>query len=94
MKLTRYCHYLQVVIQLDGADSSSDDDVDIDDDDDDDGDNEGLDGEGEEEPLNTDDDDEDEDATASMFEMENVVVCQYDKVWDLSTLVFLYCRQG
>ena len=71
---------LKVIIQLDGGDSSSDDD-DVDDDDDDD---EGADaedgGEGEEEPLNSEDDDSDGEEEANLFEMDNVVVCQYDKV--------------
>ena len=69
-----------MIIQLDGGDSSSDDD-DVDDDDDDD---EGADaedgGEGEEEPLNSEDDDSDGEEEANLFEMDNVVVCQYDKV--------------
>lgn len=73
------CHF-QVVLQLDGADTSSDEDDDIDDDVDDDVDNEGGDGEGEEEPLNSEDDDEDAEDSSTLFEMDNVIVCQYDKV--------------
>lgn len=38
-----------------------------------------LDGGAEEEPLNSEDDVTDED-NADLFETENVVVCQYDKV--------------
>lgn len=38
-----------------------------------------MDGGAEEEPLNSEDDVTDEDA-ADLFETENVVVCQYDKV--------------
>ena len=74
-------YMFKVIIQLDGGDSSSDDD-DVDDDDDDD---EGADaedgGEGEEEPLNSEDDDSDGEEEANLFEMDNVVVCQYDKVY-------------
>lgn len=77
------------IIQLDGANDTSDDD-----DDDDDGfidneDNRGGEEEEEhnedendaeeEEPLNSNDDDTDEDAT-ELFYTENVVVCQYDKI--------------
>ncbi|KAF6017169.1 hypothetical protein EB796_024499 [Bugula neritina] len=71
---------IEVVLQLDGADTSSDEDDDIDDDVDDDVDNEGGDGEGEEEPLNSEDDDEDAEDSSTLFEMDNVIVCQYDKV--------------
>ena len=77
------------VTQLDGANSSSsdeDDDVD-DDDDDDDVDDDKDDEENEddneenndEEPLNSEDDVSDEDPSV-LFETDNVVVCQYDKV--------------
>lgn len=69
-----------MIIQLDGGDSSSDDD-DVDDDDEDE---EGAEAEGEgeieEEPLNSEDDDTDGDEEPNLFEMDNVVVCQYDKV--------------
>ncbi|KAI0224621.1 Transcription initiation factor IIA subunit 1 [Lamellibrachia satsuma] len=75
------------VRQLDGAhDSSSDDDGDDDDDDDDDDDNDddnennenGDDGP-EEDPLNSADDISDEDPT-ELFDSENVVVCQFEKI--------------
>ena len=75
--------------QLDGAQDTSDEgseisdaDVDPDDDDDDKDDDEDLDAEtggAEEEPLNSEDDVTDEDAT-DLFETDNVIVCQYDKV--------------
>lgn len=45
-----------------------------------------IDGGAEEEPLNSEDDVTDEDA-ADLFETDNVVVCQYDKV----SLVFVRC---
>jgi len=78
------------MIQLDGpADSSDEDDAvdddddgddDDDDDDDDDIDPDGDDDEGvEEEPLGSEDDISDEDAS-DLFETDNVVVCQYDKI--------------
>lgn len=74
---------LQVVIQVDGADSSSDDDDDVDDDDDDDNDNDiENNDELEEEPLNSDDDVTD-DEKQDQFETDNVIVCQYDKVRQL-----------
>jgi len=78
------------IIQLDGpADSSDEEDAvdddddgddDDDDDDDDDIDPDGDDDEGvEEEPLGSEDDISDEDAS-DLFETDNVVVCQYDKI--------------
>jgi len=78
------------LIQLDGpADSSDeedavDDDDDGDDDDDDDDDDIDPDGDDddegvEEEPLGSEDDISDEDAS-DLFETDNVVVCQYDKI--------------
>lgn len=72
------------VVQLDGVgDSSSDDDDDVDaaDDDEDDEDddvNDEAPGE-EEEPLNSDDDVSDADPI-EVFDAENVVVCQFDKI--------------
>ncbi|XP_048734329.1 transcription initiation factor IIA subunit 1-like [Ostrea edulis] len=74
------------VLQLDGAgDSSSSEDEDFDDDDDDnendddvkeeDNDEQGE----EEEPLNSDDDVSDDDPS-DLFDTDNVVVCQYDKI--------------
>ena len=79
-----------IIPQVDGpADSSDDDGVDDDDDDgddddddddDDDNDPDGEDDEGvEEEPLGSEDDISDEDAS-DLFDTENVVVCQYDKI--------------
>lgn len=76
--------------QLDGAADTTDDDgtdvsddnLDGDDDDDlDKDDDEEVDGEGgaEEEPLNSDDDVSEEEQ-ADLFDTDNVVVCQYDKV--------------
>lgn len=61
--------------------SCSYDDIDDDDinKDDDASDLENAEGGAEEEPLNSEDDVTDEDA-ADLFETENVVVCQYDKV--------------
>ncbi|XP_048583514.1 transcription initiation factor IIA subunit 1-like [Nematostella vectensis] len=78
----------QMVIQVDGANDSSDDDDDDEDDDDvddedehdkagDQGNEENV--EEEEEPLNSDDDDPDDGAT-DLFDTENVVVCQFDKI--------------
>ena len=77
------------VTQLDGANGSSSDEDDVDDDDDDDleededKDDEEHDEDNEEnqeeEPLNSEDDVSDEDPSA-LFETDNVVVCQYDKV--------------
>merc|ERR1719394_1391688 len=66
--------------QVDGPADSGDDDDDEDDDDDDldpDGeeDDEGV----EEDPLGSEDDISDEDAS-DLFETDNVVVCQYDKI--------------
>lgn len=76
--------------QMDGANDTSDDeasdvsDDNLDGDDDDDldkEDDEEIDGEGgaEEEPLNTDDDVSEEEQ-ADLFDTDNVIVCQYDKV--------------
>lgn len=64
----------------DGSDVSDDDNMDGDDDDPD-NDPDDADGEGgaEEEPLNSEDDVTDEDAS-DLFDTDNVVVCQYDKV--------------
>ncbi|BFZ12145.1 hypothetical protein BsWGS_15184 [Bradybaena similaris] len=72
------------LIQIDGlADTSSSDDDDFDDDDRDDDDREEENEEeeqGEEEdPLNSDDDVSEEDPS-ELFDTENVVVCQYDKI--------------
>ncbi|XP_030839707.1 transcription initiation factor IIA subunit 1 isoform X2 [Strongylocentrotus purpuratus] len=77
------------IVQVDGANDSSDDDDDEfdddddddkdDDDDDDDKENDDAAGEDEEDPLNSADDVSDEDP-ADLFESENVVVCQYDKI--------------
>lgn len=54
----------------------NDDDDDLDKDDDEDAEQEDA---AEEEPLNSEDDVTDEDS-AEMFETDNVIVCQYDKV--------------
>lgn len=72
------------VIQLDGVgDSSSEDDLDNqDDDDDDDNDDDANDDEAEaeeENPLNSEDDVSDSDPT-EVFDAENVIVCQFDKI--------------
>ncbi|KAG8184844.1 hypothetical protein JTE90_012092 [Oedothorax gibbosus] len=75
-----------VVGQIDGANDTSDDDDDDDfqdnDDDHDDNDdleNEEEEGEEDDEPLNSDDDVSEDDPT-DLFDTENVVVCQYDKI--------------
>ncbi|CAN8000284.1 unnamed protein product, partial [Ixodes hexagonus] len=77
------------VIQLDGANDTSDEEEeeddfqdneeDKDDNDDEQADEDNEDGGDEEEPLNSDDDVSDEEATEN-FEIDNVVVCQYDKI--------------
>ncbi|XP_072171024.1 transcription initiation factor IIA subunit 1-like [Diadema setosum] len=77
------------IVQVDGTNDTSDeedDDFDEDDDDDkdddddnDDNDNEDAGGDDEEEPLNSADDVSDEDPS-ELFEADNVVVCQYDKI--------------
>lgn len=54
----------------------NDDDDDLDKDDDDDAEHEDA---AEEEPLNSEDDVTDEDS-AEVFDTDNVIVCQYDKV--------------
>ncbi|GFQ92561.1 transcription initiation factor IIA subunit 1 [Trichonephila clavata] len=75
-----------VVSQIDGANDTSDDeddddfqDNDDDRDDNDDEQNEDDIGEEDEEPLNSDDD-VSEDDPSDLFDTENVVVCQYDKI--------------
>ncbi|XP_032780061.1 transcription initiation factor IIA subunit 1 isoform X1 [Daphnia magna] len=77
------------VTQLDGPGDSSDDEDDVDDDDDDDveeeddHDDEEIDADNDEnadeEPLNSEDDVTDDDPSV-LFETDNVVVCQYDKI--------------
>ena len=78
------------IIQVDGPADSSDEDDGVDDDDDgdddDDDDDDDLDPDAddddegvEEEPLGSEDDISDEDAS-DLFETDNVVVCQYDKI--------------
>lgn len=75
----------QGVLQFDGADDTSseeDDDDDNDDDDEENDENRNEDEEAqgeEEEPLNSEDDVSDEDPT-DLFDTDNVVVCQYDKI--------------
>lgn len=81
----------KVFLQVDGKgdSSSSDDELGDDDEDDDDDDDDAEDDETEEsqekdtedeEPLNSDDDDSDEEGAGELFDVENVVVCQYDKI--------------
>merc|ERR1712107_474282 len=73
-----------IIPQVDGPGDSSDEDG-VDDDDDDDRDPDGDDDEGvEEEPLGSEDDISDEDAS-DLFDTENVVVCQYDKITEPGT---------
>jgi transcription initiation factor TFIIA large subunit len=72
------------MLQLDGVgDSSSDDDDNHDDDDDDNDDDQNDDADDaeaeEENPLNSDDDVSDSDPT-EVFDAENVIVCQFDKI--------------
>jgi len=83
---------MNMVIQLDGANDSSSEDLDGDDDDEDydnypiapvgstaaNGENTES-PEEEEEPLNSEDDVSDDDPT-DLFDTDNVVVCQYDKI--------------
>ncbi|CAH2328439.1 transcription initiation factor IIA subunit 1 [Pelobates cultripes] len=73
-----------LVLQVDGAgDTSSEEDEDEDEDDydeeEEDKEKDGEDGQVEEEPLNSGDDVSDEEGQ-ELFDTENVVVCQYDKV--------------
>lgn len=99
---------LTIQKQLDGAADTSDEDasdvsddnLDGDDDDDLDKDDEDeADGEGgaEEEPLNSDDDVSEEEQ-ADLFDTDNVVVCQYDKVihkiFILLVLIYLFSVSG
>ena len=73
------------ILQVDGPADSSDEEDAVDDDDDDDEDDDDIDPDGEddegveEEPLGSEDDISDEDAS-DLFETDNVVVCQYDKI--------------
>lgn len=90
--------------QLDGAHDTSDedgseesdenldndDDDDIDRDEDEDGDAEGG---AEEEPLNSEDDVTDEDAS-DLFDTDNVVVCQYDKITRSRNKWKFYLKDG
>lgn len=93
---------IEIRHQLDGAVDTSDEeasdisDDNIGDDDEDDldkEDDEDLDGEGgaEEEPLNSEDDVTDEDAS-DLFDTDNVVVCQYDKVTLKNSAKLLYSK--
>ncbi|KAG9481753.1 hypothetical protein GDO78_010793 [Eleutherodactylus coqui] len=73
-----------LVLQVDGAgDTSSeedeDEDEDYDDEEEEDKEKDGEDGQVEEEPLNSEDDVSDEEGQ-ELFDTENVVVCQYDKI--------------
>lgn len=94
------------VTQLDGLCDTSDEDEDDDDDDDDDddgdddndddnGDDENEENEGgaEEEPLNSGDDVSEEDPT-DMFDTDNVVVCQYDKITRSRNKWKFYLKDG
>lgn len=104
----KFKHRRRVVIeirhQLDGAVDTSDEeasdisDDNIGDDDEDDldkEDDEDLDGEGgaEEEPLNSEDDVTDEDAS-DLFDTDNVVVCQYDKITRSRNKWKFYLKDG
>lgn len=91
-KSMKESEHLNVVIQLDGANDSSSEDLDGDEDDEDydnypiaavgstttNGENSES-PEEEEEPLNSEDDVSDDDPT-DLFDTDNVVVCQYDKI--------------
>ncbi|KAL1138919.1 hypothetical protein AAG570_008981 [Ranatra chinensis] len=95
------------VPQLDGHHDTSDDDddddeddeVDAEDDDDDDADekedeeNDEIDGGPEEEPLNSGDDVSEEDPS-DLFETDNVVVCQYDKITRSRNKWKFYLKDG
>ncbi|KAK9889719.1 hypothetical protein WA026_007101 [Henosepilachna vigintioctopunctata] len=87
-KINKSKHQKKNIAQCDGAQDTSDDDEDAsednDEDDDDldeekDEDNDMEDEGGEEEPLNSEDDVTDEDPS-DLFETDNIVVCQYDKI--------------
>lgn len=95
---------LSIKKQLDGADDTSDEDgsdvsddgLDAEEDDDLDKDeDEEVDGEGgaEEEPLNSEDDVSDEDG-AELFDTDNVVVCQYDKITRSRNKWKFYLKDG
>lgn len=95
---------IEIRHQIDGAVDTSDEeasdisDDNIGDDDDDDldkEDDEDLDGEGgaEEEPLNSEDDVTDEDAS-DLFDTDNVVVCQYDKITRSRNKWKFYLKDG
>merc|ERR1719474_2008625 len=78
-KVKKRKHRRPKILQVDGPADSSDEEDAVDDDDDD-IDPDGDDDEGvEEEPLGSEDDISDEDAS-DLFETDNVVVCQYDKI--------------
>ncbi|XP_011185521.1 transcription initiation factor IIA subunit 1 isoform X1 [Zeugodacus cucurbitae] len=68
----------------------NDDDDDLDKDDDEDAENDGG---AEEEPLNSDDDVTDEDAS-DVFETDNVIVCQYDKITRSRNKWKFYLKDG
>ncbi|XP_058449973.1 transcription initiation factor IIA subunit 1 [Malaya genurostris] len=95
---------IEIKCQLDGAVDTSDEeasdisDDNIGDDDDDEldkEDDEDLDGDGgaEEEPLNSEDDVTDEDAS-DLFDTDNVVVCQYDKITRSRNKWKFYLKDG
>lgn len=70
----------------DNLDGEDDDDLDKEDDEDIEGEGAG----GEDEPLNSEDDVTDEDAS-DLFDTDNVIVCQYDKV---SALIAIFLRMS
>lgn len=94
---------IEIRHQVDGAvDTSdeeasdiSDDNIADDDDDDLNEEDEEIDGEGgaEEEPLNSEDDVTDEDAS-DLFDTDNVVVCQYDKITRSRNKWKFYLKDG
>jgi len=95
-------HQLQnSVPQLDGQHDSSDDEEEEEEEDNDDDDNEDKDEEendeneagAEEEPLNSGDDVSEEDPT-DMFDTDNVVVCQYDKITRSRNKWKFYLKDG
>merc|ERR1719184_124526 len=77
-KVKKRKHRRPKILQVDGPADSSDEEDAVDDDDDGDDDDDDDDGV-EEEPLGSEDDISDEDAS-DLFETDNVVVCQYDKI--------------
>ncbi|XP_055545170.1 transcription initiation factor IIA subunit 1 isoform X2 [Wyeomyia smithii] len=100
----RRCDVIKMSCQMDGAVDTSDEEAsdisddnigDEDEDDLDKEDEEDLDGDGgaEEEPLNSEDDVTDEDAS-DLFDTDNVVVCQYDKITRSRNKWKFYLKDG